>query len=101
MVLFEIVFSEKANTDIQNLTDIIMYEFQAPLTAFKYVQGLLNEIKKLKSIADFLPVQKSAYFQQYGFNVKRLRYKKMTIIYTVIDNTVYIVRILPSSTVIT
>ena len=101
MARFEIVFSEQANTDIQNLTDAIMYEFQAPLTAFKYVQGLLNEIKKLKTIANFLPVQKSSYFLQYGFNVKRLRYKKMTIIYTVIGNAVYIIRVVPSSTIIT
>jgi hypothetical protein len=55
MARFDIVFSEQANTDIQNLTDAIMYEFQAPHTAFKYVQSLLNEIKKLKTIADFLP----------------------------------------------
>jgi len=101
MARFEIVFSEQANTDIQNLTDAIMYEFQAPLTTFKYVQGLLNEIKKLKTIANFLPVQKSSYFLQYGFNVKRLRYKKMTIIYTVIGNAVYIIRVVPSSTIIT
>jgi len=101
MARLEIVFSEQANSDIQNLTDTIIFEFQAPLTAFKYVQGLLNEIKKLKTIANFLPVQKSSYFLQYGFNVKRLRYKKMTIIYTVIGNAVYIIRVVPSSTIIT
>ena len=101
MARFEIVFSAQANTDIQNLTDAIMSEFQAPLTAFKYVQGLLNEIKKLNTIADFLPVQKSAYFLQYGFNVKRLRYKKMTIIYKVIGNAVYVIRVVPSSTILT
>jgi hypothetical protein len=57
MARLEIVFSEQANTDIQNLTDTIIFEFQATLTAFKYVQGLLNEIKKLKAIANFLPAQ--------------------------------------------
>jgi hypothetical protein len=34
MLRFEIVFSEQADTDIQNLTDTIMYEYKAPLTAF-------------------------------------------------------------------
>ena len=48
MARLEIVFSEQANTDIQNLTDAIIFDFQAPLTTFKYVQGLLNEIKSLK-----------------------------------------------------
>ena len=101
MARFEIVFSEQANTDIQNLTDAIMCEYEAPLTAFKYVQGLLVEIKKLRTIADFLPIQKSGYFLQYSFNVRRLKYKKMTIIYTVIGNAVYIIRVVPSSTITT
>jgi len=101
MARFEIVFSERANTDIQNLADTIMYEYEAPNTAFKYVQGLLNVIKKLRTIVDFFPTQKSAYFLQYGFNVRRLKYKKMTIIYTVIGNAVYIIRVVPSSIIIT
>ena len=101
MARFEIVFSEQANVDIQNLTDTIMYEFKAPHTAFSYVQGLLNEIKKLKLIAGLLPIQKSAYFLQYGYNVRRLKYKKMTIIYRLIDNTAYIMRVVPSSTITT
>jgi hypothetical protein len=58
-------------------------------------------MRKLRLIAGLLPVQKSAYFLQYGFNVKRLRYKKMTIIYTVIGDAVYIIRVIPSSTIIT
>lgn len=101
MVRFEIVFSEQANTDIQNLSVAIIYQYEAQLTAFKYVQGLLDEIKKLKVIADFLPIQKSGYFLQYGFNIRRLKYKKMTIIYKVINNAVYILRVVPSSTIIT
>jgi len=51
-------------------------------------------------MADSLSVQKSTYFFQYGFNVRRLNYKKMTIIYTVIDNTAYIQRVVPSSTIL-
>jgi len=34
MLRFEIVFSEQAKTDIQNLSEAIMYEYEAPLTAF-------------------------------------------------------------------
>ena len=101
MVRFEIVFSEHANTDIQNLADAIMYQYEAPRTAFKYVQGLLDEIKKLRTIADFLPIQKSSYFLQYGFNVRRLKYKKMTIIYTLIGNVAYIQRVVTSSSITT
>ena len=101
MLRFEIVFSEQAKTDIQNLSEAIMYEYEAPLTAFNYVQGLLDEIKKLKLIAGLLPIQQSAYFLQFGFSVRRLKYKKMTIIYTLIGNTVYIQRVVSSSTITT
>ena len=100
MEQFEIAFSEQANTDIQNLSNPRMYQYKAPLTAFKYVQGLLDEIKKLKTNADsFSKKQKNLF--QYGFNARRLNYKKMAIIYSVIDRTVYILRIVPSSTITT
>jgi len=99
MVRFEIVFLEEANIDIQNLSDVIIYEYKASITAFRYVQGLLDEIKKLKTNAESFSIQKSNYFSQYGFNVRRLNYKKMAIIYTVVDNTVFIKRIIPSSTI--
>ena len=77
-----------------------MYQYQVPLTAFKYVQGLLDEIKKLKTNADSFSKKQKILFQ-YGYNVRRLNYKKMSIIYSVIDRTVYILRIVPSSTIIT
>ena len=99
MLRFEIVFSEQANIDIQTLTDTIIYEYKAPLTAFRYVQGLLDEIKKLKWIAALLPIQQSPYFLQYGLTVRRLKYKKMTVIYTLSGDKVYIQRVVPSSTI--
>lgn len=67
---YEIVFSEKASIDIQNLSDTIMYQYKASITAFRYVQGLLDEIMKLKTTAESFPIQKSGYFLQYGFNVR-------------------------------
>jgi len=76
-----------------------MYQYHAPLTAFKYVQGLLDEIKKLKTNADSYSKKQKNLFQ-FGYNVRRLNYKKMAIIYSVIDRTVYILRIVPSSTII-
>ncbi|MDD4969161.1 MAG: type II toxin-antitoxin system RelE/ParE family toxin [Paludibacter sp.] len=99
MERYEIVFSEQANTDIQNLSDAIMYQYEAPLTAFRYVQGLIDEIKTLKTNADTFSIQKQKPLFQYGSDVRRLNYKKMAIIYAIIDRTVYIVRIVPSSTI--
>jgi len=100
MEQFHIVILEEANNDILSLSNTIMYQYEAPITAFAYIQGLLDAIKKLKTYAESLSVQKSTYFLQYGFNVRRLNYKKMTIIYTVIDNIAYIQRVVPSSTIL-
>ena len=99
MVRFVIVFSEDAKNDIQNLSDVIMYQYKAPKTAFDYIQGLLDEIKTLRTNAEIYSIQKSSRFLQYGLNVRRLNYKKMVVIYTVVNNSAYIIRVVPSSTI--
>lgn len=98
---YSVVISEQAQQDLRDLSNAISFEYKSPLTAVKYLRGIYDEMRKLRLIAGLLPVQKSAYFLQYGFNVKRLKYKKMTIIYTVIGDAVYIIRVIPSSTIIT
>ena len=97
---YHVVISEKAQMDLRDLSHAISFEYKSPLTAIKYLRGIYDEIKKLRLIAGFLPNQKSAYFRQYGLNIRRLKYKKMTIIYTLIDNTAYILRVVPSATII-
>ena len=98
---YSVVISEQAQQDLRDLSNAISFEYKSPLTAIKYLRGIYNEMRKLRLIAGLLPVPKSAYFLQYGFNVKRLRYKKMTIIYKVIGNAVYVIRVVPSSTILT
>ena len=98
---YSVVISEQAQQDLRDLSNAISFEYKSPLTAIKYLRGIYDEMKKLRLIAGLLPIQKSAYFLQYGFNVRRLKYKKMTIIYTVIDNAVYIIQVISSSTIIT
>ena len=96
---YTIVISQKAQQDLRELSNIISFEYKSPLTAVKYLRGIYDEMKKLRLIAGLLPIQKSAYFIQFGFNVRRIRFKKMIIIYTLIDNTAYILRVVASSTV--
>jgi len=56
-------------------------------------------MNRLKNNAETFTIQSGIFFLQYGFNVRRLNYKKMTIIYTVMNDTVYIQRVVPSSTI--
>jgi hypothetical protein len=73
---YSVVISEQAQQDLRDLSNTISFEYKSPLTAVKYLRGIYDEMRKLRLIAGLLPVQKSAYFLQYGLNVKRLRYKK-------------------------
>ena len=98
MKQFKIVYSEKAIADRENLFNTIVYEFHAPLTAFKYVQGLIDTIDKLKNFPEAFPIKPDVHsLMQYGSFVRTISFKKMTIIYTVHDDVVYIHRIVASS----
>lgn len=96
---YKIIFSEQSEIDMKKLEDVISFDYKVPLTAFRYLQGLKNEINQLSKTAESFPIQTGLYFRQYGNNVRRINYKRMTVIYNVYSNTVYIRRILPSNTI--
>jgi hypothetical protein len=94
---YTIVYSKQAEIDIEKLYDVIVTEYKAPLTAFRYVQGLINTINSLKHNADIYAFYNSNFVKQYGNSVKRVNYKKMAVIFSTFKRTVYIHRIIPSS----
>ncbi len=100
MKKFEIFNSEEANDDLENISNVIMFKYKAPLTAVRYLNGLQNEIKKLEILADSLPFYTSPQFRQYGYNTKRIIYKEITVIFAIYGSVVYIHRVIPSSTVL-
>jgi len=99
MEKYKITISDNAKQDIIDLSNTIRFEYNSPLTSIKYLKGLYKEINKLKTSAETFSIQTRKSLIQYGFNVRRLNYKKMTIIYVVVDNTVYIQRVLSASTI--
>jgi len=101
MTKYNVVISEQAQQDLRDLSHTISFEFNSPVTAVNYLRGIYAEIKKLRYLASIFPTQKSAYYEQYNCLVRRLRYKKMTILYTVVGRTAYIIRVIPSSSITT
>jgi len=97
MIKFEVILSEDADNDINGYTDFIINEYNSPLTALRNYEGLFETIFSLEKIADKIPISQSKYLQQFGFNTRRVNYKKMTIIYTIHNNIVFIKRIVPQS----
>ena len=94
---YTIFLSDEAKRDIDKLGDVIIYDYQAPVTAFRYVQGLLNAIKSITKAPEIFTIQTHQSLQQYGQNVRRVNYKKMAIIYTIHGHIVYVHRIIPST----
>jgi len=99
MKRFEVVISENAQLDLRDLSNTIMFENKSPITAIRYLRGIYNEFKWLQSHAESLKIQSDKSYTQFGFNTRRINYKKMTIIYCVVDKTVYIQRIIPAGTI--
>jgi len=100
MKQYNILISIDANKDIKLLFDYIENIYHAPVTAKKYINGLLSAIQSLTYTADSLPISHRKLFMKYGTNVYRLNYKKMAIIYSIHDNIVYIHRIITGSMII-
>ena len=94
-----VVISEKAQQDLRDLSNTISLEYMSPLTAIQYLKGIYIEMRKLESTAETFTIQPSNFFRQYGIHVRRVNYKKMAIIYSVVHQTVYIQAIIPSSTI--
>ena len=82
------------------LFDFIVVNYKAPLTAKNYINGLFSSIDLLSHSAGSFTVQNHKYFTKYGSQVHRLNYKKMTIIFTLHNDIVYIHRIMPSALII-
>ena len=95
----EVKFTEKAFEDLYELDYTIRYNFQAPLTAERYLTGLKQEIQKLSRSADLSVVQ-SKLSQKYGIEIRRVNYKEMAILYSIEEDVVIIQRIIPQNMVI-
>jgi len=95
---FGIVYSKDADNDLQNLSDVIMYKYKAPLTAIRYLNGLQKEIKRLSVLANALPYCTQPQLLKYGRNTRRINYKEMAIIFAIYGSIVYIHRIMPANT---
>ena len=94
---YKIVYSEKAAEDLDNLFNAITVDYQSPITAFRYTQGIIDKIESLAIVPTAFAIRHNQLFQQYGFNARRVNYKKMAIIYTIHDNMVFIHRIIAGS----
>ncbi len=97
MKRFQVVLSEEAKLDIDNLFDFIVTEYKSEFTANQYINGLENTIQSLSRSAEIYRLQTAPFFKQFGDNVRRVNYKKMAVIYSIYEHYVYIQRVVATS----
>jgi len=97
---YKIVYSDQAISDLQSLAEYIIFTCKAPKTSKEYAEGIVKTINSLSFSADSVALYNRKSLSKYGYNTRRINYKKMAIIYTIHGNTVLIQRIV-SGTIIT
>jgi hypothetical protein len=92
----QIIISSQAARDIAAFYDCICYKYKQPNTADKNRRGLQTRISQLSWLADV--VGYNEYIQSmFGANARCITFKKMTIIFFVEDDCVYVERVIASS----
>ena len=100
MKSYTIRISKQADFDIENLHFYICEICKSPITSKRYIEGIYYKIKSLTHSAESYPISSINSILKYGYNARRINYKRVAIIYTVHQKTVFIHRVI-SGTLIT
>jgi len=90
----------EAREDLLNLSCAITNIYKSPLTAVRYLKGIEDTIKSLAKHPEVYPIRHNTLLKHYGINMRRANYKKMAIIYTIQENTVYIHRVMAGNMIL-
>ena len=95
---YSVIISPEAEADVAKVYNYIAYEVTVPETALRYRMGIYDTIKNLSVVGAMLSVSQQPYLKKrYGADVRTVCYKKMTIVYNIIGNVVYVRRVMASS----
>jgi plasmid stabilization system protein ParE len=97
MKRYSIRFTPEAKIDVNDLYNWITFRLYQPLTANRYLKSLDDAIRRLSLYAGSIAPSQYRYIQsRYGPNARHITCKKMAIIYTIINDTVLIKRVIPA-----
>jgi plasmid stabilization system protein ParE len=97
MKTYEIEYSDEAKADLKDLHNVIVFKYKSPLTAKRYLSELKKTIFSLSKTPDRYSIKNYRSLFRYGLNVRRMDFKKMAIVYTINNSTIYIHRIVAGS----
>ncbi|MDR1737866.1 MAG: hypothetical protein LBR66_03495 [Candidatus Symbiothrix sp.] len=88
----------EARTDIRNTQHFIAYTLLSPLTSERYVIGIYQAIYRLSFYGGSIAPSLNDYIQaNYGPDARTITYKKMSIIYNITDDIIYVRRVIAGS----
>jgi len=96
---YNLIITNEAQSDIDQYLYTINYIFDAPITAKKHYDGLYDLFRKIRKYPTANPIRHDIFLPQYGLNLRRANYKKMAILYTINENTVYVHRVVAASVI--
>ena len=98
---FVVEITETALSDIENVHDYIAYELFEPITADKYIRSIYEIIKHLSHFGMSIAVSDREFLRsRYGSTVRTINYKKMAIVYTVINEEIIVQRIVAGALIL-
>jgi len=93
--------TDSALQDIENVHDYIAYELFEPITADKYIRSLFDAIQHLSLYGASITVSERDFLlSKYGPTVRNINYKKMSIVYTINNNSIIIQRIIAGALIL-
>jgi hypothetical protein len=96
-MIYDINISENANIEIWEYYGFIKFDCNSPTDAAKHLSGIWKTIRDLRKNPYVSAKQDREILIRYGYGVRRVNFKKMAIIYTVIGDTIYIHRFIAQS----
>ena len=95
---YSVIISPEAEADIDDVYNYIAFEVMSIETAVRYYMGIYDTIKRLSVVGAILPISQQPFLRRrFGADVRTISYKKMTIVYNIVGNVVYVRQVTASS----
>ena len=94
--MLDVGISEDARADIDKVVNYIAFEAHNEDAAVAYRNGITDAIAKLSYLGEVIAFSQQPSIQKrFGVFARTITYKKMTIVYEVINGVAYVHRVIP------
>jgi plasmid stabilization system protein ParE len=101
MKRYKIRYTPEALEDIGNIYHYIADRLMSPDMAVDYRNGIYDTIQQLTVAGGSIAINQRDYLQRrYGVGVRTVIYKKMTVIFNIIDDVAFIRRVIAGSLIL-